>query len=236
MDAESETSPAAAEADSPTDFVTAPDSSQKSLTQPHNTDVNCRHGLRSGSLAASALGSKVQQQAQHRMPKGTSASRSDSVLQAESTDTTGSQQSHARDQPSDGKRKPNVTPAATACKPLVPIFSRHKQHVFKPPAVVPGHEGNRQIKTSLRQTSSSVQAAQGTDSKPAIVFDKLHAVARHVAVPTSFAKLHSYQQSWCGAVTEEINIRCIPELSTLKSAFHGLHSCMSPGKTLPYLG
>ena len=198
IDAEAETSQAAAEADS----------SQKSLTQSHITGVMCRHGLQSQSLASSGPVSKVLQQAQH----GTS--RCGSLPQAEPTYTLGSQQSHAGAQPSNEEHKPNTTPAATACKPLVPIFSKHKQHVFKPPAMMPANHGNSQCKAPSQQTSSSVQGSQDASNKPAIVFDELHAVARHIAVPTSFACLRSYQQIWCDAVTEEVNIRCalIPHL------------------------
>ena len=204
LNAEAEISQAAAEADSPTGLLTSPDSSQKSLTQSHITGVNCRYGSQSQSQALSGLGSKAQQ-AQHSTSRCTS--KSGTLPQAEPTDTSGGQRSHVGDQPSTGKHRPNATPPATACKPLVPIFSKHKQHVFKLPAMVPGHAGNSQGKPPSWQNSSSVQAAQGADSKPAFVFDKLHAVARRVAVPTSFASLCSYQQSWSGAVTEEVNIR-----------------------------
>ena len=212
MDAEAETSQAKAEADSPTGSLTAADSSQKSPTQPYITGVKSRHGLQPQSLALSGPGSKVLQQAQHGTSRCTN--RSGSLPQAEPTGSTDSQQSHAGDQPSDGKQKPNATPAAIACKPLVPIFSKQKQHAFKPPEMVPDHQGNSQCKAPSWQTSSPAQAAQDAGHKPAIVFDELYAVARHVAVPTSFASLHSYQQSWCSAVTEEINIRCTPPLAT----------------------
>ena len=232
MDAEAETSQAAPEADSPTGLLTAPHSSQKSLTQPHIPGVSCRRGLQSGSLAASAPGSKVHQQAHCGMTKCIGASRSSRLPQAGPIDTTGSQQSHAGDQLSDGQYKANATPAATACKPLVPIFSKHKQHVFKPPAMVPGHEENSQSKAPSWQNSSSVQAAHGVDSKPVFVFDELHAVARHVAIPVSFASLHSYQQSWSGAVTEEVNIRYTPELLTVcwQHTVDCMHGVVSPDR------
>lgn len=217
MDAEAETSQAAAENDSPTGPLTAPNSLQKPLSQPDVTDATCGPGLQSGSLAALGPGSKTQQQAQNDVSRIASTSRSGTLPQAGPIDTAGGQHQHTGNQPSSVQHKPDATPAATACKLLVPVFSKHKQRVFKPPAAVPAQEGNSQCKAPSRQTNAPVHAALDAGKKPAFVFDEVHAMARHVAVPTSFASLHSYQHSWCGAVTEEINIRCTPQLFTVLS-------------------
>lgn len=215
MDAEAETSQAAAETNSSTGLLTAPNRLQKPLNQPHHTGATCRPGLQSGSLAASGPGSRVQQQAQNDVSRSANTSRSDILSQAGPTDTTGGQHPHTGDKPSSVKHKPGATPTATACKLLVPVFSKHKQRVFKLPAVVPGQEGNSHCKAPSQQTSARMQASQDAGKKPEFVFDEVHAMGRNVAVPTSFASLHSYQQSWCGAVTEEINIRCTRQLFTI---------------------
>lgn len=226
MDAEAEASQGAAETDSPTGLLTAPNSLQKPLSQPQFTSTKGRPGLPSGSLSASGPGSRLQQQAQNGVSTFANTSRFGTLPQAGPTDTAGGQHPHTDDQPSSVQHKPDATPAATACKLLVPVFSKHKQRVFKPPAVVPAQEGNSKCKAPSQQTSAPVQAAQDAGKTPALVFDEMHTMGRYVAVPTSFASLHSYQQSWCGAVTEEINIRCTPQLFT---TFHG------PSNLLPGL-
>ena len=208
VDAEAETSQAAAELDSPPGLLTTTDSSQKLPLQSHITAVDCRRESQPEGHTVSSSGSDLQQQAQQITSKYISTSKPGSLPQAEPKDTTWGQRSQATEQPSDQGVMPNVTPAATACKPLVPIFSKRRQHVFKPPALVAGHQQTSPSKPPSRQTSCSVLSAQGAGNKPAFVFDELHALARHAVVPTSFVSLHGYQQSWCAAVTEEINIRC----------------------------
>lgn len=101
-------------------------------------------------------------------------------------------------------------PEAPAKHSLVPPLKKQQKTTFKPPAVVhASHKGTLQHKLPPGQAKSTAQAAQNTGNRNGFRFDAVHCQARHVAVPTSFADLHSYKQTWSDAVTEEINIRCI---------------------------
>lgn len=210
VETEAETGEAAAGLHSQTSPLTTPDSTQKS--PPHITGVHCRYGLQPEGLAVPAPGSDAELQAQHCIPRCTSI-RPCEMQQAGGTD---SQQSQADEQPRDGGNVLKATPTTSACKPLMPVFAKHKRHGFKPPAPVPpGLAQASQCKPSTQQTNSSVQAAHSAGNKPVFVFDGLHPPSRHVAVPMSFSSLHSYQKTWCAAVTEEVNIRCTPQLCRL---------------------
>lgn len=211
VDTEAETGQAAAGLHSQTSHLTTPHSTQKSPL--HITGVHCRSGLQPESDAMSASGIDAELQAQHFIPTCTST-RPCELQQPEPTGSTDSRQSQAEEQPADGAYMLKAAPATSACKPLVPVFAKHKRHGFKPPAHVPppGLAQASQCKPSTWQTNSSVPATQTAGNKPVFVFDGLHPRSRHVAVPMSFSSLHSYQKTWCAAVTEEVNIRCTPQL------------------------
>lgn len=208
MDTEAETGQTAAGLESQTRLLTSPDGSQKSHLPSHIIGVQCRYRLQPESLAVSASGSRVEILAQPSTSRPNSTIIPGEVAQSEATGATDSQRSQTDQQPGNSGYIPEATPAANTCKPLVPVFAKHKRHVFKVPAPVPaGREQTSQCKPPSRQTYSSVQTAQSTGNKPVFVFDGLQPPSRHVVVPTSFDSLHSYQQSWCAAVTEEVNIR-----------------------------
>ena len=205
--AEPENGLAAAQVGSPTGPPTTP---YDSLSQSHTVSTGGAHWLKPDSHAVSGLGGSPQEGSQQDTPSSTASRKPGPQPQPELHQQVNAQQCDVHQQPVADKSASTAAPAAAltaARKPLVPVLNKRQHSVFKPPMLMAGHQQARPGQGPLQQTSSPI-SVHNAGTRPAFVFDPVHAEARHVAVPTSFMSLHSYKQSWSAAVSEEINVRC----------------------------
>lgn len=95
--------------------------------------------------------------------------------------------------------------------PSLTVPSLRKRKGFTAPAMVPGHQQSQHqaSRPCVQQSKLSAEMAPCVHHRPAIVFcgPCAEPVQRHMAIPTYFASLQAYKQTWCAAVTEELNIR-----------------------------
>ena len=211
---------AAARLSSPTALAATP---EKTLTPPpvsSTHDAECSSGPHQ---SMPGFVSSAQRPAEQELPCSTAATKHADWPQPDLPHNDLRQQPSVHKHPS---RAPSVVQAASAVvaqQPLVPVVSKHKHSLFRPPAVLPSHQQASHHRPPLQQANSST-TSRIAGGRPAFEFNVAHLSARHVAIPTSFSNMHAYKQSWTDAVTEEINIR----YSTCPSCIH------MPGKACSY--